>query len=346
MATYLFITLLSFFIHFALIIPFINFLYKMKFQRAKQTTKDAFNKPTPIFDKLHQHKSGTPVGGGILIVLLTSLLFAIVLILFSMFKLSLYSLFSSLEAEVKIILFTFISFALLGVYDDLTKIFLWEKQQFFGIRLRHKLIIEIVLALIISWWLYSDFDVSFIYIPYVGVYQLSFFYIFFATFVIVAFANAVNITDGLDGLAGGVLMITLCCFWTVASRSVIDVPISVFIAVWIGGLVAFLYFNIYPARIIMGDTGSLSFGATFAVIGLILGKAFAIPIIGGIFVIEIFTSFVQLMSKKYRGKKVFPVAPLHLLLQYKGWEEPKVVMRFWLISILFAVLGLMISFMK
>jgi len=96
----------------------------------------------------------------------------------------------------------------------------------------------------------------------------------------------------------------------------------------------------------LGDTGALSFGATFAVVGLVLGKAFALPIIGGVFVLEILTSLIQLLSKKFRNKKVFSVAPLHLYLQHRGWEEPKVVMRLWLLGILFAVLGLMIAFMK
>ena len=111
-------------------------------------------------------------------------------------------------------------------------------------------------------------------------------------------------------------------------------------------MIAFLYFNIYPARLFLGDTGALSFGATFAVVGLILGKSFALPIIGGIFVIEIATSFIQLISKKYLKKKFFEVAPLHLLLQHKGWEEPKIVMRFWVFSIVFALFGLMIAFLK
>ena len=167
----------------------------------------------------------------------------------------------------------------------------------------------------------------------------------FATFVIVAFANAVNITDGLDGLASGVLMIALAGFWAIA-QTFLDVPTAVFIAVWLGGLLAFLYFNIYPARIILGDTGALSFGASFAVVGLVLGKSFALPIIGGVFVVEIASSLIQLVGKKYLKRKIFPVAPLHLLLQLKGWEEPKIVMRAWLISIIFTIVGLMIAFMK
>lgn len=288
---------------------------------------------------------GTPVGGGILVIFLTTVLSLLFLLFFYTFNIKINSNYPSLFFEVVVILFTFISFALLGIYDDLNKIFYWEKEQFFGMRLRFKLIIEIVLALIISWMMYQYLSIDIIHIPFLGVFHLNGFYILFSTFVIVAFANAVNITDGLDGLASGVLMIALISFWAVA-RSIIDVPISTFVAVWIGGLTAFLYFNIYPARIFLGDTGALSFGATFAVIGLMLGKAFALPIIGGIFLLEITSSFLQLMSKKYRGKKMFAAAPLHLLLQHMGWEEPKIVMRFWVLSIIFALFGLMIAFMK
>jgi phospho-N-acetylmuramoyl-pentapeptide-transferase len=187
--------------------------------------------------------------------------------------------------------------------------------------------------------------VDIINIPFFGVYKISFFYIFFAAFIIIAFANAVNITDGLDGLASGVLMISLLGFWVI-SRAILDTPLSVFIAVWLGGLIAFLYFNIHPARIFLGDTGALSFGATFAVIGLLLGKNFILPIIGGIFVLEIITSLIQLLSKNFLKKKTFPVAPLHLWLQLRGWEEPKIVMRAWIISVLFTVFGLMIAFVK
>lgn len=345
MALYLFITLISYIVHFILIVPFINFLYKMKFQRADQQTTDAFNKPTPIFDKFHKQKKGTPVGGGLIIVGASVVLYVFFLVLLILFNHDIISNYPSVVGEIKILLFTFISFAFLGVYDDLNKIFFWEKQQFFGIRIRHKLILEIILAFIISWWLYSDLKISIIHIPFFGVYDISLVYVLFATFVIVAFANAVNITDGLDGLASGVLLFALAGFWVVA-RSIIDVPTSLFIAIWLGGLVAFLYFNIWPARIFLGDAGALSFGATFAVIGLILGKPFSLPIIGGMFVIEIVSSFIQLLSKKYRKKKFFPVAPFHLWLQTKGWEEPKIVMRIWVMSILCALIGLMIAFMK
>lgn len=345
MAVYFFALLISFALNAALIVPFIDFLYKLKFQRAHQRTKDAFNKATPLFDKFHSHKAGTPVGGGVLTVATTTFLYTFLLLLFVFFNRPIQSNYPSIIAEIKILLFTFISFALLGVYDDLSKIFFWKKEQFFGLRLRHKLVFETILAFIISWWLFQELKIDIIHIPFFGVFELSYFYLFFSTFIIVAFANAVNVTDGLDGLASGVLLIALSVFWIISS-SIIDVPTSLFIGIWLGGLIAFLYFNIWPARLYLGDTGALSFGATFAVIGLILGKAFTLAIIGGIFVIEIASSLIQLVSKRFLKRKAFSVAPLHLLLQSRGWEEPKIVMRFWIVSVLFAIFGLMLSFMK
>lgn len=345
MALYLFATFVAFLVNFLLIVPYINLLYRMKLQRRDQQTKDAFDKPTPIFDKLHNHKQGTPVGGGILLVLTTIILYAIFLVVFLLIRKPFQANYPAFGSEIKIILFSFVGFAVLGLYDDFSKMFQWQKTQFFGLRLRHKLILEILLAAVAAYWLFAELKINIMYIPFFGVYDMQLWYIPFAAFIIVAFSNAINITDGLDGLASGVLLFALTAFWAIA-RSIIDMPTALFIAVWLGGLVAFLYFNIWPARIMLGDTGALSFGATFAVVGLVLGKAFALPIIGGVFVLEISTSLLQLLSKKFRKKKLFAVAPLHLYLQHKGWEEPKIVMRLWLVGILFAVLGLMIAFMK
>ncbi|MBW7960086.1 hypothetical protein H3C65_01170 [Patescibacteria group bacterium] len=342
---YLFALMASFFINFILIIPFINFLYRLKLQRANQKTRDAFDKPTPIFDRFNEQKKGTPVGGGILILVTTTIVFFIFIFLYWLFRQKILTNYPSIASEIKIILFSFISFGLLGLFDDLNKIFLWSKTNFFGLRMRHKFIIELVLSLTVSFWLFNDLKIQIMHIPFFGVFDLGVFYIPISTFIILAFSNAVNITDGLDGLASGILTFALMGFWVI-SRTILDVPTSLFIAAWLGGLLAFLYFNIWPARVMMGDTGALSFGATFAVVGLILGKAFALPIIGGMFVIEIASSLIQLLGKKFLKKKIFPAAPFHLWLQLRGWEEPKIVMRLWLISIVFVLFGLMIGFMK
>lgn len=333
--------LVSFFVNGLLFVPFINLLYKFKFQRKNQKTKDAFEKRTPIFDKYHSLKVGTPVGGGLLIIATTSILFGLSIFLLPFFWIKVTSVYPLID-EVKILLFTFISYGFLGLYDDVKKTFVVE-EQFFGLRMRHKFIFEIILALIIAFMLYNRLKIDFVFLPFVGVIHGGWLYIPFATFVIVAFTNAFNITDGLDGLASGLLMIALFAFWGI-SFSILDTPLALFISIWIGALVAFLYFNVYPSRIFLGDVGALSFGATLAVIGLILGKTFSLLIVGGIFVIEVTSSLLQLLSKRFYKRKLFIAAPLHLMLQYKGWPEPKIVMRAWLTGIVFACIGLWIAF--
>lgn len=335
----------SFFLSLAALVPFINLLYKWKLQRKKQDTKDAFQKPTPIFDKLHRLKAGTPVGGGLLVIIMTTVLFLLSFVLQYYFWIPITAVYQNITSEIKILLFTFISFGLLGLYDDVRKTFFTEGDNFFGLRLRHKLIFEIILATIISYWLFAELKISIIHLPIFGVFEIGWLYIPFAAFVIIAFSNAFNITDGLDGLATGLLMIALVAFWVVAS-AILDTPMSNFIAIWIGVLIAFLYFNVFPARIFLGDVGSLSFGATMAIIGLMTGKVFSLVIIGGLFVAEVTTSLLQLLSKKYAGKKLFKVAPLHLLLQHAGWPESKVVMRAWIIGIILAMFGLWIAFVR
>lgn len=333
--------LFSWFVTSVLYIPFIQLLYKWRFWRLRQKTRDAFNKRTPIFDKFHATKAGTPVGGGLLILAVTTILFPLVLILMRYFWIPITSVYA-MSSEIKILLFTFVSFGALGLLDDIKKTFLWTKTTFFGLRLRHKLLFEIILAVIIGFWLMYELKISIFYIPVFGVIQMGWWYIPLAAFIIIAFANAFNITDGLDGLASGVLMVALMAFWFL-SASILDTPLSVFIALWLGALLAFLYFNIHPARIFLGDVGALSFGATLAVVGLILGKAPALVVIGAIFVVEATSSLLQLTSRKLLNKKIFAVAPFHLWLQYKGWEESKIVMRFWIISIVLAIFGLWIA---
>ncbi|HCM82899.1 MAG: Phospho-N-acetylmuramoyl-pentapeptide-transferase [Microgenomates group bacterium GW2011_GWC1_43_11] len=334
--------LFSWFLSSVLFIPFIRILYKLKLRRLRQLTRDAFNKRTPIFDRFHQAKAGTPVGGGILVIAVTAFLFPITLVLMNYFWVPITAVYP-MVAEMKILLFTFLSFGFLGYLDDAKKTFAMEKGVF-GLRLRHKLLFEILLALIISMWLYWDLKISIFYVPLLGTLHLGWWFVPFSAFIIISFANAFNITDGLDGLASGVLMIALGAFWII-SASILDTPLSMFIAIWLGSLLAFLYYNIYPARIFLGDTGALSFGATLAVVGLILGKAPALLIIGFVYIVEVASSLVQLLSKKLIGRKLLPAAPFHLYLQYIGWPEPKIVMRFWVISIVLSIFGLWLAFL-
>lgn len=334
--------LISFVVISFLLVPYINFLYKIKLQRQKQKTRDIFNVVTPIFDRLHSHKAGTPVGGGALIIFVVTTLYLTAISLMPALGFERTSIYPY-KTEVRILLFTFLSFGLLGIYDDLIKTFQFTKTKFWGLRFRYKFVAQWILALAISWMLYSELKIDILNVRFFDVINLGIFYVPFAAFVIVSFANAVNIADGLDGLAGGLLLICLGAFLAISS-SILDTTLSVFLGLWIGAIIAFLYFNIYPARLWLGDVGALSFGATLAVAGLLLGKPIALAIIGGMFVAEVMSSLTQIVSKKILKRKLFEVAPLHLWLQNKGWEEPKIVFRFWLAQLMFAIFGLWLSF--
>ena len=137
-------------------------------------------------------------------------------------------------------------------------------------------------------------------------------------------------------------MITLFGFWLL-SASILDTPLSIFISLLIGALMAFLYFNVFPARIFMGDVGSMSLGAIFAVIGLLVGKIVALLIMGSIFIVVGLTSLLQILSVKFRGKRLFPVAPLHYWLLQIGWSEPKIVQRAWLAGIMLVIFGVWLA---
>lgn len=329
------LTISSFFVTAILLVPFIDFLYRIKLRRQNQITKDMFNKRTPIFDKFNSWKVGTPTGGGILIIL--------VVIICTFWAYGIFNI-SLKPWEIFVIFFSFIGFGLLGFYDDLKKM-INVSQGFFGLRFRHKFIIQWVLAFIIASIFYFQLNYSFFYIHGFGVVNIGMLFIPFAALVIVSFVNAVNITDGLDGLAAGSLLICLIAFLVITSAG-LDKSLGIFISIVLGSLGAFLYFNIYKARLWLGDVGSLSLGAVLAVVGLLTGKVLALAIVGGIFVIEAGSSLIQLLSKKYLGRKMFPVAPLHLYLQNKGWEEPKIVMRAWLIGFFLAILGIFIALIK
>ncbi|PIS14529.1 hypothetical protein COT64_02125 [Candidatus Shapirobacteria bacterium CG09_land_8_20_14_0_10_39_12] len=339
---YLGLLLFSFLITSVLVVPFINLLYKLKFQRRIQKTTDAEGQRTKIFDKFHNMKAGTPVGGGFLIIGVTLLLYLILFPLLSYMGTYISCAFQ-IKEELNILFFTFISFGFLGLYDDIMKFFGFEKTGVFGLRIRHKLLIQWLLALTVSSMLYFNLRIDIFNIPFFGVLHLGFWFIPFAAFIIVSFANAFNITDGLDGLAPGLLLICLFAFWLL-SHTELDTLLSIFISLWLGSLLAFLYFNVYPARIFLGDVGALSFGATLAVVGLLLGKTVALIVIGGLFVVEGGSSFIQIVSKKVFKRKVFSVAPFHLWLQNKGWEEPKIVMRAWLAGMVLALFGLWLAY--
>ena len=337
------LVIFSFLVNSVIIIPFIDLLYKLNLTRRAEAPKKG---KVPLFDKLHDIKTGTPVGGGILIIVMVSLLFAILFPLASKLGVFIHTAYN-LKSELTVIFFTFISFGLLGLFDDLIKIFGKPTRgllgYWFGIRRWHKFILQWILGFGVGFMIYSYLGINIIHIPLIGtVYNLGFWYIPFAAFVIVAFTNAFNITDGLDGLASGLLIICLGAFGIIAAGN-LDTPLSLFIGLWLGALAAFLYFNIWPARIFLGDAGALSFGASLAVIGLLTGSIVALVVIGGIFVIEIASSAIQIAGWKVFKKPIFPLAPVHHSFLAMGWEEPKIVMRAWIAGLILAIFGLWLA---
>lgn len=326
--------LLSFVLTAVCMVPFIDFLFFIKHKFEKTGLKPKKTE-TPIHDRLMKADVGTPSGGGLVIIIILAVLSIG------------YGLLSSTTDRIslKILLFTLISFGLLGLIDDVKLIFTKRVGKFLGLSRRKMLLIQVLFALSIGGMLYFYAGLNNIYIAGLGNFIINGWYIPLAAIVIVSFANAYNISDGLDGLSTGLLLICLFAFLTLAS-SYLDLTLASFIGIWIGSLFAFLYFNIWPARIFLGDAGSLAFGATLAVVGLLTGKILALAIIGGMFVIIVMSSLLQILSKKILKRKLFPIAPIHMYFKYKGWEEPKIVIRFWLAQGLFAILGLWIALLS
>ena len=314
-------------------VPFIDLLFYLRRKYKKPIPKGYNSSTTPIHNKLLAGKDiDTPVGGGIL------LIFMVVVLSIG------FAYFSGLEqpTELYIILFTFLSFGFIGLLDDVNKIFTAFNGKYAGLKARYILLLQVVFALLIGFVLNIFLGLNNIYISDFGNIVIGNWYILLAAFMIVAFSNAYNISDGLDGLSTGLLVICLFAFLAIASAT-LDLTLASFIGIWIGVLFAFLYFNVYPARIYLGDAGSLAFGATLAVVGLLTGKIFVLGIIGGVYVVIVASSAVQIISKKLLGKKIMPVAPIHMYFKYIGWEEPKIVFRFWLAQALLAIFGLWLA---
>ena len=280
----------------------------------------------------HLVKMGTPTMGGAMIILpvalITVLLNAVSLIGMKV-----------LGASVLVPLAAMVGYAVLGALDD------WEgirgKRKGEGMRIRTKLIAQIVLALALAAVLRYFLGVPDLYIPGINVeIELGWFYIPIAGFVIVAMSNAVNFTDGLDGLAGLISATIFAAYGGVALMQG-QVFIARFCFTMVGALFGFLWFNVHPAQLIMGDTGSLSLGATIAVIALMTGQWAILPVIAVIPVSEALSDVIQIAYfRMTHGKRFFKMAPLHLHFELLGWSEMQVVQRFWLIGLLAAMLGI------
>ncbi len=315
-----------------------HFLYKYKLGVSVRTDGS-----TPIYSKLHQGKSGTPTMGGV-IIWVTLLIIILILgyasqLAFLPDSVRHYNFLS--RSETFLPLGVLISTALVGLLDDW---FNSRKQgggKGGGLRVKHRLLIYTAIAAVGAWWFYYKLEWDLLHVPFVGDFNIGAWYILIFIFVIVATAFSVNETDGLDGLAGGVLLSNYAAFGTVAFLMQ-KYDLAAFCAVIIGGLLAFLWFNINPARFFMGDTGAMSLGITLGIVALLTQSALFLPIIGLVLMVESLSVLIQLTSKKLFKRKVFISTPIHHHFEALGWPEPKVVMRFWVISAVAAVLGLIL----
>ena len=287
-------------------------------------------------------KIGTPTMGGVII--LFGLLTAV--ILWGDLK-NIYLIFC---------IYIALTFGVLGAYDDYIKI---KFNNSSGISSKLKLLIQIILSIIgISALTYfSDYsEISNLYFPFFKnlIINLGWFFIPFGVFVIVGSSNAVNLTDGLDGLATVPVILVAACFafisyvtGNIVFSDYLQIPyiegtgeISIFCGAVIGSCLGFLWFNAPPAKIFMGDTGSLSLGGSLGAVGIITKHEIVLAITGGLFVLEAVSVMVQVISYKMTGKRVFKMAPIHHHFEKKGWPESTVVIRFWIISIILAMIGL------
>lgn len=328
---------LSFFIAMILT-PIVNKIL-VKYRLGKQIREDA---NAPVFMQMHGKKAGTPTMGGIIIwgaVLVLILLVYILSLISSGFWGSLNFL---SRGQTLLPLGVLIISALIGMADDLLGIFkLGPKGG--GLHMRHRLILYTAVAVIGALWFYYKLNWDALHIPFIGDFNIGIWYIPFFIFIIVATAFSTNETDGLDGLAGGVLLFAFSAF-AIISFTEGKFDLAVFNSALVGALLAFLWFNIHPAKFFMGDTGAMSLGVTLGVMAMLTNTAFFLPLIGFILVLESLSVIIQITSKKIFKRKVFLSSPIHHHFEAIGWPESKITMRFWIISGVTTALGLILFF--
>lgn len=311
-----------------LLTPFLtDILYRYKL--GKRIREGA----TPVFSQLHKGKENTPTMGGILVWVTV---FVITLT------------FNNTRNQTWLLMFTMVTTALLGMADDLLNIYGIGKDGG-GLRVRHKLIWQIAIAAVGAWWFYTKLgwgDPTIhpgIHIPMLGDFFIGWWYIPLFVFIIAGTSNAVNFSDGLDGLAGGLLMMAFTAY-AIITFSAGSYSLAAFCVTMVGALLAFLWFNIYPARFFMGDTGSLALGATLGVLAMITNTVAVLPIIAFVFVAEALSVIIQIIWRKtHHGAKLLKSAPIHHHFEALGWPETKVTMRFWVIGAASAIIGVVVA---
>jgi phospho-N-acetylmuramoyl-pentapeptide-transferase len=323
-----------------------NILYKKKIGiKIKECSVDG--EQLTYVNKLHKDKSGTPTMGGFLIWFSVLLLIIASHYLFPLIakwtntnfiaRLDFFS-----RKETWLPLFVLITAGVLGLFDDWMSVRGCGKNKGGGMRFAMRFGWLIVIAALGAWWFFYKLGFHSIHVPAVGNFDIGYWYIPLFLFVILFSAVSSNETDGLDGLNGGVLLIAFASFIIIAfAHNKMD--IAAFCAAIAGALLAFLWFNIYPARFFMGDTGAISLGATLGVIAMLTNSVLVLFLIVFIYWIESGSVAIQLFSKKFFKRKVFLAAPIHHHFEAKGWPETKVTMRAWIFTIFTAAIGLLIG---
>ena len=238
-------------------------------------------------------------------------------------------------------MFAFVGGAAIGLLDDLINLF--GHRAVAGLRAPAKFLMISVLALALGWFFAIKLEWTSIYLPFIGAMELGVVgMILIFAFAVVATSNAVNISDGLDGLAGGLTMLAYGSFGAIALLQE-QWGLAGFCLTVVGALLSYIWFNVYPARFMMGDVGSFALGAGLGVVAMMTNSFFLLPIVGILFVVEAGSSLLQMIAKKFFHRKIFISAPIHHHLEAKGWEESKIVMRFWVIGGIFAFIGIFLA---
>jgi phospho-N-acetylmuramoyl-pentapeptide-transferase len=274
----------------------------------------------------HYSKEGTPTMGGLLIILVVVAISFVMEVVRGRF----------IDAGTFAPLATLALVGALGTADD------WlNARTGDGIRARHKIVWQTVVALIVAWQIQQTYNIHALIVPFVGPISIEpWLYILFGAFAIVATTNAVNITDGLDGLSGGLLVFAFVGFMAIAALNIIPQPnLAILCAIIIGAILGFLWFNVHPAEVFIGDSGALGLGATLAVVALITGQVMLLPVIGLVFVLETVQDIAQILWFKWKGRRLFRMAPLHHHFELVGWPEEKITLRFWIVGALSALIG-------
>lgn len=334
---------LSFFAAFFWTPLLTHYLYKYRLWRKEVRTRALGGAETPIFSSLHAEREvSTPRMGGLLIWLTV----LVVIVGFSTAaKLTDVPLLDKINFlsrnQTWLPLFTLIAASLLGWIDDLLQVFGRGGYVAGGLKFRHRLAVVFFIALIGAYWFYFRLEHDSIYLPGLGDVVIGAWFI--PLFIVTMLATfSTGVTDGLDGLAGGVYGTIFAAYGGIAFfRGQID--LAAFAAVLLGSLLAFLWYNIPPARFYMGETGILGLTTTLTVIAFLTNSVIVLPIIAFVPAVEAASVIIQLLSKRWRGKKVFLVAPIHHHFEAKGWPPYKVTMRFWVISVVFAIIGMVVA---